>query len=223
MLWVVGAVVSAGCGSDSKGTEVEACNRMATLCGDQVSVAEVRECASEWPEFRKQFGEDTANRFSKCAREAKSCPEVIGCAAGVVGRLGKDFERGMDKMFDDDDEPAKSNTKRNGDDTTESHTDKSSDSHTEKSTESHSDKSTESHTDTTDSDPFNEGPLPPECRRADEVCDKDEYIARSKCRRMVGNLKADPEHMKELATCYADAKNCFAFKKCSSDMWFKLN
>ena len=74
-----------------------------------------------------------------------------------------------------------------------------------------------------DSDPFGEGPLPAECKRADEVCDKDERIARTQCRRLVGNLKADPENLKELTTCYANAKNCYAFKNCYSEMWFKLN
>lgn len=220
MLWVV-LVVSA-CGNGSSAGEVAACKRMQTLCGEQFSQAEVHKCATDWPEFRTKFGEDTAKRFEKCTREAKSCPEVLGCAAGVVGRLGKDFETGMDKM--------------------------SAEEHTEKSTESHTDKSIETRTERhtrmlpdmppmpaapdmpampkmppMPDDPFNKGPLPAECSRADEVCAPDEPFARDGCRRTVGNLKADPDNMKELTTCYAAAKNCFAFKKCNDDMWFKLN
>ena len=40
---------------------------------------------------------------------------------------------------------------------------------------------------------------------------------------MIGNLKSDPDNLKELTTCYAAAKNCFAFDKCNDDMWFKLH
>jgi hypothetical protein len=68
-----------------------------------------------------------------------------------------------------------------------------------------------------------EGPLPPECKRADEVCAADEPFARDKCVRMVGNLKADAENRKKLVSCYEASKNCFEFKKCTTDLWFELN
>jgi hypothetical protein len=65
--------------------------------------------------------------------------------------------------------------------------------------------------------------LPPECARANAVCADDEPFARSKCAEMVGNLKADAENKKKLTDCYAAAKNCFAFQKCTDQMWFDLH
>lgn len=171
MLFLVGM---AACGKSASRSEVEACDRMAKLCGEEFSSTERKECVEDWPNFRKQFGEETANKFLTCTREAKSCAEVMGCAVGVLGNMGKDFEKGLDKMMDED---AIENAE----------------------------------------------PLPPECKRADEVCSKDEPFARDKCRDMVGNLKADTANLTALTTCYAAAKNCFDFKKCTTDMWFKLN
>lgn len=64
--------------------------------------------------------------------------------------------------------------------------------------------------------------LPAECLRANVVCAPDEPFARDGCRDLVGNLRADAENLRELTECYGRAKNCFAFKGCSTDMRFKL-
>jgi len=65
--------------------------------------------------------------------------------------------------------------------------------------------------------------LPPECQRANDVCADDEPFARRECARMIGNLKADAENRKKLTDCYAQAKNCFAFEKCTDQMWADLH
>ncbi|MBS1119098.1 MAG: hypothetical protein H6Q90_1326 [Deltaproteobacteria bacterium] len=65
--------------------------------------------------------------------------------------------------------------------------------------------------------------LPAECKRADEVCAPDEPFARSKCKDMIGNIKADEANKTKLVRCYENAKNCFAFKKCTDDLWFELH
>lgn len=65
--------------------------------------------------------------------------------------------------------------------------------------------------------------LPPECARANDVCADDEPFARRECTRMVGNLKADPENKAKLAACFAAARNCFAFQKCTDQMWADLH
>jgi len=192
----------AACGKSASKSEVEACDRMAKLCGEDFTAAERRECIDGWPEFRKSFGEDTANKFSSCTREAKSCPEVLGCATGLIGTMGKDFEKGLDKMMGDHKSGGGTSDTRPPDAVRPPDVIRPPDV---------------VHVDN------GEEPLPAECKRADEVCDKDEPFARDKCRRMVGNLKADAANLTELTTCYAAANNCFAFKKCTTDMWFKLN
>ncbi len=65
--------------------------------------------------------------------------------------------------------------------------------------------------------------LPPECTRANDVCADDEPFARSKCARMVGNLKADVQNRQKLVACYTQANNCFAFQKCTDQMWIDLH
>lgn len=71
--------------------------------------------------------------------------------------------------------------------------------------------------------PDGDSPLPRECARANEVCADDEPFARDKCARMVGNLKADPQNKAKLVACYADAKNCFAFQRCTDQTWVDLH
>ncbi|MBS1119796.1 MAG: hypothetical protein H6Q90_2024 [Deltaproteobacteria bacterium] len=65
--------------------------------------------------------------------------------------------------------------------------------------------------------------LPAECKRADEVCAPDEPFARSKCKEMVGNIRADEVNKRKLVRCYQKANNCFAFAECTNDMWFELH
>jgi len=66
-------------------------------------------------------------------------------------------------------------------------------------------------------------PLPPECERANTVCGEGERLIRDACIDMVENLKADPENREKLVRCYEGTKNCFAFDKCTSDLWFALH
>lgn len=73
------------------------------------------------------------------------------------------------------------------------------------------------------SDDGDEAPLPPECKRFTAVCNPDETMARDKCVELVGNLRADPENRKKLARCNAEAKNCFAFETCTTQLWFDLH
>lgn len=68
-----------------------------------------------------------------------------------------------------------------------------------------------------------EPPLPPQCARLDELCAADEPSVRSRCTRMVRNLRSDTENLGKLATCFGDAKNCYALDNCMTELWFELD
>ena len=66
-------------------------------------------------------------------------------------------------------------------------------------------------------------PLPPQCKRFDEVCSEDRHvIERSDCLDRVDDLKGDEKRMAELVACYEKATTCAGFAKCSTDMWFDI-
>jgi len=90
----------AACGStDTAGTS--ACKRIGSLCGAAFDDSDVRECSEDWTKVRKAVGAESADKFAACTREANSCGEALGCAVGVLGKLGQDFERGFEKMMGD--------------------------------------------------------------------------------------------------------------------------
>jgi len=83
----------------SKSREHSVCEHGAKLCD---GADELAQCAGKLADLRDALGE-SYDRSLRCAGEATSCPEFVGCFVGglgnEVGKLGTLFEKGAEKVM----------------------------------------------------------------------------------------------------------------------------
>jgi hypothetical protein len=187
-------LVLLGCGGRGGGSADERafCARIDKLCDAELTARDIEDCSRDIRTLEKPLG-DAYPRMLSCGVEASSCMEAIGCLGGAAKVAGDDAMRDLERGFE-------RMTRRARD-----KDDKQDEGDRPRRSRQRDSK-----------------PLPVECRRADEVCDPDEPFARKKCREMIGNLRADPGNRARLVRCYERANNCFAFERCTTELWFEL-
>lgn len=78
-----------------------ACNRLAGICGVELSRDDLRDCAETIQAASQETHTDVGKKILGCTDGADSCAEVLGCAvgvgAGVLTSLVEQFERGFNR------------------------------------------------------------------------------------------------------------------------------
>ncbi len=213
--WLFGVVVAIGCGGGTSAKDL--CKKIDKLCAADFTDKDIEECSEDIPKLKGPLG-DNYDKLLGCA-DSKTCAELAGCASGALANAGaealEDFERGFGRTFKDKDEDKR--PRRDDDDTSERSR------RTERTERTERSERTERRSRRTGG-PLRRGePLPPQCKRFDEVCSEDRHvIERSECLDRVDDLKADHKRMAELVACYEKVTTCAGFDKCSTDMWFEI-
>jgi hypothetical protein len=206
--WWLGVVIAAGCGGGS-GSAKDFCKKIDKLCSAGFTDEDIKECSEDIPKLKEPIGSDNYDKLLECG-SSKSCAELAGCASGALANAGadalEDFERGFGRTFKDKDK------KRDRDDRSDRRTD--------------DDTSVTTRTRTTSrrrGGPFRRGePLPPQCKRFDDLCGERDVIERSECLDRVDELNGDAARMAKLVACYEKATTCVGFETCSTEMWFDI-
>lgn len=128
------AIVVMGCGGGNA-RERALCEQSGKVCG--LDLGELDDCVKTVPAFKEPLGANSYDKLLACGTGAASCAEFVGCFAGgldqAVEILGKQFERGFDKMTDHD--PKHDGWTRHRDSTsTHSHSHSTTSSHDEPAT-----------------------------------------------------------------------------------------
>jgi hypothetical protein len=81
--------------------EKRACGKMVELCGADAATGQ--RCEQAIVELKKAAGGDSARSAAACVADAQSCPQALGCMAGLVGQAAggaaNEFLKGLQKSL----------------------------------------------------------------------------------------------------------------------------